>query len=57
MRTPFLFYRVFQEGADWRWEIIENFQIVAYGYEKTSVAARVQAMIFALRAGTAVAER
>jgi len=57
MRSPFLLYKICQDGAGWRWEIIENGRVIAYGYEKTSIAARVQAMLFVLNSGTAASDR
>lgn len=48
MATPFRTYRIWQDGAHWRWEVSEDCRVMGHGYEKTSVEARARAMIFAL---------
>lgn len=53
MANPLRTYRVWRDGRDWRWQIIDAGQVIAHGYEATSVKARAQAMLFALSGGTA----
>jgi hypothetical protein len=49
---PILSYRVHPNGALWHWEVLDGSNSLAQGDEKTSHAARIEAMLFALRSRT-----
>jgi len=57
MSSPIRTYRVWHDGVDWRWQVIDGGQVVAHGYATTCVSARVQALLFAISSGTVEAKR